>query len=479
LLITLLIISLAIPISIGYCVVIVFWPRNVISMIELLFVLCLSIAAGFGISSCAFFIWIATVGSAIHGLIVLEVITLIIIATLIIIFKKNKISSPKSLILESATVKKLRKRVAICCAALLITYIIIFVIRSLNSPLGEGDGIAIWNMRARILFRAGEYWRDAFNMNMAHPDYPMLIPGSIACAWKFLNNESVLIPICIHMLFVLSVLGLLFSGLSIMRSTTQGSLAFIILLGTNGFVHDAQLQYADIPLAVFFLATIILFFMQEEVPKEEHGLVVLAGITSGLGAWTKNEGLLFVIAILCARSIVTSIRDGWKYCLHELYYFNLGLIPILSVIIYYKICFAPPNDIFLGLNMRYYVLVDISRYIVITKAFVDQFIYFGSRFISLPQIKYISLTMLLCLYSWMLGVKIDKRYERAIITTVLVLMLMWVGYFYIYIITSMPLKWQLATALKRLALQLWIPFLFLFFMIVRTPEEALSSALSN
>lgn len=474
-----IIISLAIPILFGYCLVIILWPSNSISLMELLLVLCISVGVGLGISSGIFFIWVTTVGPGVTGLIVLEVVALIIMVGLAIKFKKCTISFLKPLCSENETIMKLRNRVTIFCVALLMIYITIFILRSLSNPLGVGDGIAVWNMRARMLFRAGEYWRDAFNMNLPHPDYPLLIPASIARGWKFINNESVLVPIIIHMLFVFSVIGLLLSGLSIMRSTTQGLLAFIILLGTNRFVHYVEFQYADIPLSFFFLATIILFFMKDRAATEDYGLVVLAGITTGLAAWTKNEGLLFVIAILVARTIVTLVRDGRKYSLHELYYFGLGLIPVLSGVICYKIWLAPANDIFLGINTRYYALIDMSRYIVIARAFIDQFIYFGSRMVSLPIIRYISLPILLIVYYCMLGGMIDKRYKRATITAVLVLTIMWMGYFYIYVLTSMPLKWHLAASLTRLAVQMWVPFLFLFFMIVRTPERALNSVLSN
>jgi hypothetical protein len=179
------------------------------------------------------------------------------------------------------------------------------------------------------------------------------------------------------------------------------------------------------------------------------------------------------------QSCVTILRDGAKYSLNELLYFAIGLLPILAIVLYFKIWVAPSNDIFLGLNTRLYAIMDISRYMVIARAFIDQFMYFGSQMVNLPIIRYISLPFLLIVYYCMLGGMIDKRYKRATITAALVLTIMWMGYFYIYAITSMPLKWHLATSLTRLAVQLWVPFLFLFFMIIRTPEGALNAVLSN
>jgi len=56
------------------------------------------------------------------------------------------------------------------------------------------------------------------------------------------------------------------------------------------------------------------------------------------------------------------------------------------------------------------------------------------------------------------------------IAALLTLFLKLLGYFFIFIITPFDLKWNLATTLDRLLMQLWPSFIFVFFLFARTPE---------
>jgi len=52
----------------------------------------------------------------------------------------------------------------------------------------------------------------------------------------------------------------------------------------------AASQYADVPLAFFCLATLVLLCLADRQEKGRHGFLVLAGLACGMAAWTKNEG---------------------------------------------------------------------------------------------------------------------------------------------------------------------------------------------
>ena len=71
------------------------------------------------------------------------------------------------------------------------------------NPHGEEAAWSIWNLRARFLFRAGAFWRDAFSSDLSwsHPDYPLLLPGLVALCWKLAGQESTDAPIAIAFLF--------------------------------------------------------------------------------------------------------------------------------------------------------------------------------------------------------------------------------------------------------------------------------------
>jgi len=57
---------------------------------------------------------------------------------------------------------------------------------------------------------------------------------------------------------------------------------------------------------------------------------------------------------------------------------------------------------------------------------------------------------------------------------VLAIVLTLAGDFAVYVITPYDIYWHLRFSLNRLFLQLWPSAIFLFFMMVRTPEQALA-----
>ncbi len=95
-------------------------------------------------------------------------------------------------------------------------------------------------------------------------------------------------------------------------------LGAIALLATPSFVEQGAWQYADIPLSFFYLATIVLLSLYDERTQEASsqspaGLLALGGVAAGFAAWTKNEGVLFLGAIILARqqaplSALTQLR---------------------------------------------------------------------------------------------------------------------------------------------------------------------------
>jgi hypothetical protein len=65
------------------------------------------------------------------------------------------------------------------------------------------------------------------------------------------------------------------------------------VLGYATFIVHGGAQYAEPPLMFFFTATVFLVAFKFEM-VEQYSMLVLAGVTAGLSAWTKNEGLLFI-----------------------------------------------------------------------------------------------------------------------------------------------------------------------------------------
>ncbi len=288
----------------------------------------------------------------------------------------------------------------------------------------------------------------------------MLIPGVIARCWRYIGDETKVVPVLIAMLFTFATVGLLVSSLSILRSKNQGFLAGLVILGTPFFIVHGASQYADIPLGFFFLATLILICLQDEM-KNNRFYLFMAGAMAGFAAWTKNEGILFLFSVIIAYFIIAIPAKGFKGYLREASYFVMGLAPVLVIILYFKVRLAPPNDLIAGQGLQPTIerLTDFSRYITVGRAFISQLVRFSNGFI-----------IVLIAYSLFLGMNFDRN-KKGIVVSSVVLCLMFLGYFFVYITTPLNLNFHLGNSLNRLFLQLWPSFIFIIFMMVSTPEK--------
>jgi len=362
---------------------------------------------------------------------------------------------------------KTQKYLAIAFYAAFICTLVSFVLYALVHPHGNWDAWTIWNMRARFVFRTGAQWKTAFSplMNWSHTDYPLLIPCLVTRCWYYIGHETVTAPALVSGIFTFATVGLAFSSIAVLRNESQGYLAGLVLLGTPFFIQNGTFQYADIPLGFFFMATMVLFSLHDSSSSRNYNFLLLAGITAGLSAWTKNEGQLFVVSILITRFALILTAKGWRTYLKEMRFFAMGLLPVLIILIYFKIELAPPNDLFASQGFRSILekMIDLSRYIKIMKAFVRDILqYFGHWIV-------------FAIYMFLLGGRIHEKNKPGIYTCLLVLCLMFAGYFSIYFITPHELVGHMKTSLSRLLVQLWPSFVFLYFMIVNTPERSSGS----
>jgi hypothetical protein len=348
------------------------------------------------------------------------------------------------------------------------------VLRTIAHPHGDGwDAFAIWNLHARFLFRGDVHWRDGFTQLIpwSHPDYPLLLPAAIDHFWAGLGYESQIVPALIGLVFTFGTVGLLFSSLALLRGQISAILGGLTLLATPFFIEQGTAQYADVPLSFFILAAIVLLRLYEQNsgrtrPRE---LLVFAGISCGFAAWTKNEGLLFLLAILAARLLVffmtaskTATSEAppqpkWnaRQASASLAFFLAGLLPLLLLIAWFKHSVGASSELFS--SIAFHKLLDASRYHAILKWCGKDFLRFGDWFL-IPG------TVLLAgLYFAAPGKRMqtaDPGSRASCIALVLTL----AGYFLIYLITPYDLYWHLRFSLNRLFLQLWPAVIFLFFL---------------
>ncbi len=405
----------------------------------------LSFAVALGISSCTYFLVLAKPVHRLPGLIpteavvfsVLCAVTLLFWASRRAIFTRPARGETVPYYSPPPSEERVPTSLVLCFALIAILAVCAILLVLANKLHGSGDAYAIWNLRARFLFRGGDHWADGFSPLLAwsHPDYPLLIPATAARWWTYLGFETIRVPQFIAFFFTVATAGLLISSLSMLRSKSQGLVAGIFLFSTYFFMRVGAAQYADVPIGFFMLAAMVAFSFGDSDPEKSPMAYTLAGILAGLAAWTKNEGVLFVLAVVAARIVSASLvrREGWKGWLKEAIFFFAGLAPILAVLVFFKLRYAPPNDLY-GENRVELALAkirDAHRYVIIAKAYLGAFARWG-----------IGLLPIILVYAISSGIRHDSGNSRIVATGCAVLAFMLCGYFMVYVLTPHDLAWH-------------------------------------
>jgi hypothetical protein len=472
--------GLAIAFLIGFALVAAFWPVQRQRWADAAFRLALASGIGLGVSSASLFLTLSVFGK--WGGLSFLTDSVILLVTLFAWWLESRRSQHVRLTTSSqsaASATQLSLGLAFTAAFALA--IVCFGRLSAQRPHGGADAVYIWNLHARFLFRGQDSWTDMFSPLLANykssmvtgpvskPDYPLLVPASIARLWNYAGGETLFAPALIAGVFTFVTAVLLTSVLARSRSTTQGLLAGLVLLGTRAFVKSGAFQYADVPLAFFFLATLALLYLYDY--SQENGFLLLAGGTASLGAWTKNEGLMLLIVILFVRFVANQRSLAPRAMLHSNVGFFVGMAPLLATDIYFKVRFAPANDMVAGQGLHAIAarVVTLSRYVIVGKAFASQARSFGDWFVPI--------LLVLAFYALLVGVNSRGGDERSAqlmpLVTVLVAI---ICYFFVYIGTPHQLAWHLGTSLDRLLLQLWPSALFGLFLLLNTLEEAMTTS---
>ena len=464
-----LVLSFLPPFLLGYSIISILLRNTPPSLGGQLLKIVLGFGVGTGLSSCLLFLWLTAVGRCTPWFCLSE--AGIALGTGTCAWRKcsrrntGNQSSPHP---ASALPSLLRCGLPTAFWIAIGIAVVCMGCLSVNFPHGGWDTWSIWNLRARFLFLGNDHWTDLLSLDLgvwSHADYPLLLPGIVARSWFFLGRETQLVPAVVASLMTLAVVALLATSVGSLRSRSNGYLAGLVLVGTPFFLHRGADQQADVPMSFFLLATLVLLWMRQKSDSNPIGCSIAAGITASLAAWTKNEGLLFLIALLVPMVWFAFRSPDRRREFRHVLACALGALPVLLLIAYFKIHLAPGNDLLAsqGGSSTLHRLTEFSRYASILGAFERQLLHFGDCVVA-P-------TPLLVFYLLIVGVHIEPRERPALWTTIGCLTLVLLGYFLVYLTTPNDLSWHLRTSLNRLWLQLWPSFLFLIFVAARPTEN--------
>jgi len=450
------------------------WPGKASDQGERLFKLslCAPLAAGFG--SVFFFVWAIIFTPAGITMVYVEIAVLFaalffLVPQLIIrrqaeVAGNRAVASPQTQLRLRFSTRVLS---VLACATSGSLALVALASRLIQNPHGGWDAWAIWNLRARFLFRSGPFWTDSFSPDLfwSSPDYPLGLPGYVALIWKYVDNDTVIVPMLVAAMFFVATGGLLYASLRRFNGQIAATFGLIALAGTSFFISHSASQYADVPLGFFVLATVVLMASYDNNPIKRPGWLFLAGIAGSLAAWTKNEGVLFLIALVLARVVLAALARDKRHLKRECVGLLSGAAPTLVVLLVFKIFFAPSNGFLTaqGWGDIWQKLTDWSRYQEIATAFFKEMSMYGDGMIIL-----VIVVAIIAGINWR-GFK-ETRWLSGMIVVTITLM----SYFFIYVITPSRLSWHLGTSLSRVLLQLWPTTLFLIFLNLRKVGDSYS-----
>ncbi len=423
----------------------------------------LSFGLAVGLGSCTWFLWQSLVGPPALAFTLFEAAAFILVTFILNAVRRRR---PRRAGLAPQARGKRTIRLAVFLGLVATLAIFSSVLLVLRLPHGQWDAWAIWNLRARFLSHGGDHWIDAFHARLtwSHPDYPLLLPSATARTWFYLGIDTPLAPATLSLFFTFATVALLGSAVAAQRGRTQGLVATLALLASTYFLRHGGYQYADTPLAFFILAACVFVAMwhRQSAGAIPPGCSALAGASAGLAAWTKNEGLLFVVVFVSVVGVSSLRGSDARRNRRTLFYVLIGLAPILAVVAYFKIAFAPPNDLLAaqGWPESWQRLTDLSRYADVAAGLTAELATFST-----------GLLPMLILYALLLGKAPPAANAPRAAPILSILILMLCGYFSVYVLTPHDLNWHLDTAARRLLLTLLPAALLLLFMRVASPDD--------
>ncbi|HEX4773112.1 MAG TPA: hypothetical protein VH351_19920 [Bryobacteraceae bacterium] len=369
------------------------------------------------------------------------------------------------LIAASAASESAWTRAVIALAVIcFLLFAVNFAIASRQTPDGNWDAWAIWNMHARVLYRAPLAWRTVLPLlTYSHPDYPGLQPITIARLWSLAGDDSPSAPILVQFAFGAAPVLLVASSLAVLKSWAHGAIAAIFLLGTT-YTSVATWQYADPTVSLFIAASFVLLVCYRR--SGERSLLFLAGMSAGAAAWVKNEGGLFVACLVLTGMILWMRSNERRRALLDARPFVYGLVIPLACVFVFKRLIAWHSDVMTWTSEWHQWAVGLTtkRVWTILRAYWNT-AWKMDRW-TIPPLLW------LLLFMDTAGVETSKTLRRDARRGLAVLGLMLLGYIIIYATSAQDLNWYLSTSLQRLFLQMWPAFLFLIFLFVRVPIRA-------
>jgi hypothetical protein len=255
------------------------------------------------------------------------------------------------------------------------------------------------------------------------------------------------------------------------------------MLGATTFLAQVPSQCADVPLACFLVATLAVTFgdvlrtpnPDPRIPNPGLRIpavpgpripAVIAGATSAMAAWTKNEGVVFVLLMFLIAVIVAVRRREGRQLLWSI----AGATPILIGVVGFKLALAPSSGLVEGQSLAVILtrLMDPDRHMTVLGLMAQHAMRWSAPF-AFAVFPIVSLVA-----AWM-----AVRIGGVVRVMAIVLGLMLASYYVVYVTTPFDITWHVSTSIDRLLVQLWPAMVLTVFLGLQSSVSGPRSSISS
>jgi hypothetical protein len=331
-------------------------------------------------------------------------------------------------------------------------------------PFGSWDAIALWSPKAHVLYAGGARWRDLLQ-STNWPDYPPLLPLTVARLAAYAGEWSTNAPLGASILFSAIACGLVAGVIGRERGPWVALVGLAVFLAPEPVRVNAGAACADVPLATLELAAVAcLWRAMREDPRSGARQALLAGMLSAGALCTKNDALPFAASIAIGLPMgawALERRHGPGAVLRPgaaLLAWGAGALPLVLVLVHFKLQMSVPPWLVADRSWAdvLRLVLDPVRYVVVwsaTTTFLQVY---------LP----ISSAILLAIAVATSSTLRDGRFwiPTGVIAVALVAQLG--AYFLVYVASPYAIVWHVVTSATRLALHVWPSAVVLVFLTI-------------
>src|SRR6185436_17874516 len=210
------------------------------------------------------------------------------------------------------------------------------VVHYTRAPYGEWDAWAIWNQKARLMLRGGHDWTPALRIPWSKPGHPWLVSSAVARLWAYAGEETTLAPALLAGVFGTSIVMGVMGALA--TRGTWAWMAAIVVMSPSVFAQLASAQTADLPVGAFVMLSLASLSRGALVAdRDAPRYLAAAGLLGALAAWTKNEGVVFVLA----SGVLASVALARQRRSLEMRWWAAGAAPVILMVLWFKLAIAP------------------------------------------------------------------------------------------------------------------------------------------